>query len=166
MVKIEASVEINAPLERVWDIVSDLDNEPKFWKGTKKVRNISKEGGGGTGTTTTTAAAAAVTVIRREVTIAFGDQKCIQEVTVRPKTEIRALFTRGVIGGTKTMTLSSKDDGAAATTVLDVAWDVRPTGVMTMGGMFAAVIKRHVKNGTMQAMDSIRREAEGRVSCP
>ena len=44
MVTIEVSVEISAPIDKVWDIVSDIDNEPKFWKGTKEVRNISKDG--------------------------------------------------------------------------------------------------------------------------
>ena len=63
MAIIEASVDIKAPIEKVWSIVSDLDNEPKFWKGTKEVRIISKEGD----------------VVNREITIAFRDQKCFQQ---------------------------------------------------------------------------------------
>ena len=44
MAIIETSGKVNSPIEKVWDLVSDIDNEPKFWKGTKEVRNISKEG--------------------------------------------------------------------------------------------------------------------------
>ena len=44
MALIEISTQVNASSDKVWDIISDLDNEPKFWKGTKEVRNISKEG--------------------------------------------------------------------------------------------------------------------------
>jgi len=33
---IDVSIDINAPIDKVWDIVSDLDYEPKFWKGTKE----------------------------------------------------------------------------------------------------------------------------------
>ena len=66
MATIQVEVEINASIEKVWDIVSDIDNEPKFWKGTKEVRNISKEGN----------------TINREVIIAFRDQKCLQEVKI------------------------------------------------------------------------------------
>ena len=44
MATIEVEVEINASVDKVWDVVSDIDNEPKFWKGTKEVHNISKEG--------------------------------------------------------------------------------------------------------------------------
>jgi len=34
MAIIDTSIDINAPVDRVWDIISDLDNEPKFWKCT------------------------------------------------------------------------------------------------------------------------------------
>ena len=42
MAEIEVSVEISAPVDRVWEVISDIDNEPKFWRGTKEIRNISK----------------------------------------------------------------------------------------------------------------------------
>jgi len=78
MAVIETSIEINAPAEKVWDLVSDIDNEPKFWNGTKEVQNISKEGN---------------TVIR-EIIIAFRDQKCQQEVTFYPKEKIVAVLQK------------------------------------------------------------------------
>ena len=31
------SREIAAPLDKVWDIISDLDNEAQYWHGTKSV---------------------------------------------------------------------------------------------------------------------------------
>ncbi|HEY5735110.1 MAG TPA: SRPBCC family protein, partial [Nitrosopumilus sp.] len=77
MAIIQVDVEIDATIDKVWDIVSDIDNEPKFWKGTKEVRNISKEGN----------------IIKREVTIAFRDQKCLQEVKIYPKEKIEVRFT-------------------------------------------------------------------------
>jgi hypothetical protein len=36
--------EIPAPLDNVWNIVSDFDGEPEYWHGAKSVRNIRKEG--------------------------------------------------------------------------------------------------------------------------
>ena len=44
MAEIKTSVIINSTQEKIWGVISDIDNEPKFWKGTKEVRNISKEG--------------------------------------------------------------------------------------------------------------------------
>ena len=137
MATIEASVTISAPVDKVWDFVSDLDSEPKYWKGTKQVRNISKEGN------TTT----------REVTIAFKDSKCMQTVTLYPKEKIHAEFTEGILIGTKTIQLTPNGDG----TRLDATWDIKLSGMM---GMFTGMIKKHVKSGTEQALESIKQEIE------
>ncbi len=137
MAIIEASVQINAPAEKVWNIISDLDSEPKFWKGTKEVRNISKEGN----------------VVTREITIAFKDSKCMQMVTLYPKEKIQALFTKGIINGTKTVTLIPKEGGVS----LEAMWDIKLSGMM---GMFTGMVKKHIQSGTEQALQSIKQEAE------
>jgi len=137
MIQIQSAVEINAPLEKIWDIISDLDAEPKFWKGTKEVRNISKQGN----------------VITREITIAFKDSKCLQTVTLYPKEKIQAVFTKGIINGTKTIILTQKE-GA---TRLEAIWDMKLSGMM---GMFTGMVKKHIQSGTEQALQSIKQEAE------
>ncbi|HXU94912.1 MAG TPA: SRPBCC family protein [Candidatus Nitrosotalea sp.] len=137
MVQIQASVEIDAPIDKVWDIVSDLDSEPKFWKGTKEVRNISKEGN----------------TITREVTIAFKDSKCMQKVMLYPKQKIEVQFTKGIIEGSKTITLTQQENK----TILDVLWDMKLSGMM---GMFTGMIKKHIQSGTEQALQSIKQEIQ------
>ncbi len=137
MATIEVEVEINASIDKVWEVVSDIDNEPKFWKGTKEVRNISKEGN----------------TINREVTIAFRDQKCLQEVKIHPKEKIKAKFTKGIIDGEKIISLTSKNEK----TILSAYWDIKLTGMMSM---FTGMIKKHIKSGTEQAMQSIKEEIE------
>ena len=137
MVQIQASIEIDAPVDKVWDLVSDLDSEPKFWRGTKEVRNISKEGN----------------IITREVTIAFKDSKCMQKVTLYPKEKIQIEFTKGIIQGTKTVTLTPHDNK----TRLDALWDMKLSGMM---GMFTGMIKKHIQSGTEQALESIKQESQ------
>jgi len=137
MAEIRASVEINTPLEKIWSLVSDLDNEPKFWKGTKEIRNISKEGN----------------IVTREVTIAFKDSKCMQTVTLYPKEKIHAEFTKGIINGTKTVSLQPKGNS----THLEAVWDIKLSGMM---GMFTGMVKKHIQSGTEQALQSIKQEAE------
>lgn len=137
MALIEASVQINAPTEKVWNIISDLDGEPRFWKGTKEVRNISKEGN----------------VVTREIIIAFKDSKCMQTVTLYPKEKIQATFTKGIINGTKTVTLIPKEN----VTQLEATWDIKLSGMM---GMFTGMVKKHIQSGTEQALQSIKQEAE------
>ncbi|NIM25537.1 MAG: SRPBCC family protein [Nitrosopumilaceae archaeon] len=138
MVEITTSIEIDAPADKVWDLISDIDSEPKFWKGTKEVHNISKEGN----------------VVNREIVIAFRDQRCIQEVTLYPKEKIIAQFTKGIIDGSKTVSLKSQDNKS----LIDVVWNIRLAGLM---GMFTGMLKKHIKDGTDLALQSIKKELEG-----
>ena len=137
MATIDTSIGINAPVDRVWDIISDLDNEPKFWKGTKETRIISRDGN----------------VVTREITIAFRDSKCMQKITIQPKEKIYAEFTKGIIKGSKTLNLKSKDDSS----LLEANWDVKMSG---LAGMFTGMIKKHIRSGTEQALESIKQKAE------
>ena len=137
MAKIEVSTKIKSTVDKVWDIISDIDNETKYWKGTKEIHNISKDGN----------------KINREVIIAFRDSKCLQEVTLNPKEKIEIVFTKGIIQGTKTITLKMLEGEI----LLEAIWDVKLSGMM---GMFTGMIKKHVKSGTEQALQAIKSEAE------
>jgi len=137
MAIIDTSIDINAPVDRVWDIISDLDNEPKFWKGTKETRIISRDGN----------------VVTREITIAFRDSKCMQKITIQPKEKIYAEFTEGIIKGSKTLTLKPKDGNS----LLEANWDVKMSG---LAGMFTGIIKKHIRSGTEQALKSIKQKVE------
>jgi|TARA_B110000438_G_scaffold112555_1_gene110453 ribosome-associated toxin RatA of RatAB toxin-antitoxin module len=137
MAEIKTSIIINSSQEKIWNVISDIDNEPKFWKGTKDVKNISKDGNH----------------ISREITIAFRDQKCLQEVTITPKESIKAVFTKGVIVGEKILTLKNMNNSCE----LEAVWDVKLSGKM---GMFTGIIKKHIKSGTEQALQEIKKEVE------
>ena len=137
MAEIQASVIINSTQDKIWDVISDIDNEPKFWKGTKEIRNISKDGNH----------------ISREITIAFRDQKCLQEVTIIPKESIQAIFTKGVIVGEKILSLKPMENSCE----LEAVWNIKMSGMM---GMFTGMIKKHIKSGTEQALDAIKKEVE------
>jgi carbon monoxide dehydrogenase subunit G len=137
MATIVVQTEVNSTVEKVWEVISDIDNEPRFWKGTKEVKTLSKEGN----------------IIKREITIAFRDQKCLQEIQLKPKEEIKARFTKGILDGTKIITLIPKNNNV----ILKTAWDIKLSGKMNM---FTAIIKNHIKSGTEQAMKSIKEEIE------
>ena len=137
MAIIDTSIDINAPVDRVWDIISDLDNEPKFWKGTKETKIISRNGN----------------VVTREIIIAFRDSKCSQKITIQPKEKIYAEFIKGIIKGSKTLILKPKDDSS----LLEANWDVKMSG---LAGMFTGMIKKHIRSGTEQALESIKQKAE------
>ena len=137
MAIIVVQAEVNSTVEKVWEVISDIDNEPRFWKGTKEVKTLSKEGD----------------IIKREITIAFRDQKCLQEIQLKPKEEIKAKFTKGILDGTKIIRLTPKNN----TVILETTWNIKLSGKMNM---FTAIIKNHIKSGTEQAMKSIKEEIE------
>ena len=137
MAEIKASVIINATVDKIWEIISDINNEPEFWKGTKSIRNISQKGN----------------TTKREITIAFKDKKCLQDVTLYPKEKVEAIFTKGIINGRKTVTIQHID-GACT---LEAVWDIKLSGMM---GMFTGMVKKHIQSGTEQALVDIKREVE------
>ena len=128
---------IDASRDKVWDVAADLDNEPKFWKGTVSVRNISKSGN----------------KIEREVTLAFRNKRCMQEVSLEPKEKIFVKFTKGVIIGSKTITLQEDKGG----TILNVRWDITMRGVM---GVFSGMLKGHIRGGTESSLRAIKASVE------
>ena len=137
MVAINASREIAAPVSRVWQIVSDVDNEPKYWHGTKTVKNIRKSGN----------------TIEREVTIAFRDSLCRQIVVLDPEKSVEITITEGPMKGTKKVTLSPVGE----MTRIDAIWDIKLSGFL---GMFSGMVKKHIAEGTEEALDRIAKAVE------
>ena len=137
MVRIEVSREMNAPVEKVWKIASDMDNEPKYWHGTKSVKNLKVDGN----------------TINREVIIAFKNSKCMETVVLNPKKSIEVQITEGPMRGSKVITLN--DIGGK--TKVDVVWDIKLTGMMSM---FTGMVKGHIEQGTKDALERISADAE------
>ena len=135
---INASREISASIDRIWNIVADVDNEPKYWHGTKTVNNISKDNN----------------KIEREVTIAFKDSKCRQTVLLNPNKSVEIIITQGPIKGTKTITLHPLDNYK---TRIDVVWKIKLTGFLAV---FTGMVKGHISKGTDEALVRIAEAVE------
>jgi ribosome-associated toxin RatA of RatAB toxin-antitoxin module len=138
MVTINASREVSASLDRTWNIVADVDNEPQYWHGTKTVKNISKAGN----------------KIEREVTISFKDSKCRQTVVLNPKKSVEIMITEGPIKGTKTVMLNPAGN---LKTRIDVVWNIKLAGFL---GMFTGMVKKHIAEGTEEALARIAKAVE------
>jgi len=137
MTEIKASIQINSPVDKVWNIVSDLDRESKFWNNITKVRTISTEND----------------VVKREITIGKVD-RCLQTVTLYPQQKILAEFTKGIIGGTKTTMLTPRNNG----TLLEITWDVKFKGI---AGFMSGKLNSDFQIHTEQAVLAIKQETEG-----
>jgi hypothetical protein len=138
MPKIENFVEIKAPKDKVWKIISDLDNEAEYWWGTKEVRNISKEGN----------------TINREITQNFRNHKISQKVILRPEDEIEIQYLKGLTEGVKMLKLESMGDNSQK---LTSTWNVHFPGIYVLLTWWIA---GHVKKGNIDALDRIKKAAE------
>ena len=137
MVEIKIRLQINAPTEKVWNIISDINDDPKFWKGTTAIRNLAKDDN----------------VITREVTIGKVD-RCLQTVTLFPKEGIHIRWTKGSITGTKDLILVPMSN----TTYLEVVLQYKLSG---MTRFLSGKITKDLQHEADQAVKLIKEKAEG-----
>ncbi len=140
MVEIKIKLQINATTEKVWNVISNVDDEPKFWKGTTAIRNLAKDGN----------------VITREVTIGKVD-RCLQTVTLFPKEGINIHWTKGSITGTKDVMLVPMGN----TTQLEVDLKYKLSG---MASFLPGKITKDLQREADEAVQLIKEKAEGKMN--
>ncbi|HEY7570386.1 MAG TPA: SRPBCC family protein [Nitrososphaeraceae archaeon] len=136
MVLIHASKKMAASIDRVWDVVSDIDRDPNFWRGTRQIKNISK----------------AENRVKRDVVIAFRNSVCKEIVVFDPKKSINIEITEGPIKGKKTIALSNIENNF---TRIDVEWNIKINGLFVI---FTQIVKKHILSGTQEALERISKE--------
>src|SRR5215211_3221004 len=146
--EIKASREISAPIDQVWNVVSDVDNETKYWPTFKSIKNIN-----------TTAINMTANTTEREVTLVVGPQGetiTHQFVTVNPEQfVVETNITEGPVTGTRLLTLSPSPNTNA--TKIDVLWNVDMSGIPIFGRGFA---KDGIMRTTEEALSNIAAEVE------
>lgn len=146
--EIKASREISAPINQVWNVVSDIDNETKYWSTFKTIKNINMTATNMTANTT-----------EREVTIVtgpLGETITHQFVTVNPQQfVVETNITEGPVTGTRVLTLSPSSNANA--TRIDVFWNVDMSGIPIFGRGFA---KDGIMRTTEEALRNIAAEVE------
>jgi hypothetical protein len=148
--EIRASREISSSIDQVWNIVSDIDNETKYWSTFKAIKNINMTAFNMTANTT-----------KREVTIVtgpLGETVTHQFVTVNPEQfVVETNITEGPVTGTRTLTLSPSSSTNA--TRIDVLWNVDMSGIPFFGRGFA---NDGIMRTTEEALTNIAAELEVR----
>ena len=151
--EIRANREVYAPIDQVWSIVSNIDNETKYWSTFKAIKNIN-----------TTAINMTANTTEREVTLLVGPQgetTTHQFVTVNPEQfVVKTNVTEGPVTGTRTLTLSpSSSTNNSNATRIDVFWNVDMSGIPIFGRGFA---KDGIMRTTEEALSRIAAEVEVR----
>ena len=148
--EIRASREISAPIDQVWNVVSNVDNETKYWSTFKAIKNINKTAINMTANTT-----------EREVTLAagpLGETITHQFVTVNSEQfVVQTNITEGPVTGTRLLTLNPSSNTNA--TKIDVFWNVDLSGIPIFGRGFA---KDGIMRTTEEALSNIAAEVEAK----
>jgi carbon monoxide dehydrogenase subunit G len=133
VIAIQVSRELAAPLDKVWEIIADVDREPEFWYGTKSIKNTKKT----------------EKIIEREVVISFRNSICKEIVTLDPKKSVKISIIDGPMKGTKNIMINDVGNNK---TRIDVEWDIKLAGFL---GMFTRIVKKHISEGTEEALERI-----------
>jgi len=148
--EIKASREVSSPIEKVWNVASDIDNETEYWSTFKAIKNINTSTVNMTANTT-----------EREVTIEtgpLGESITHQFVTVNPEQYVvETNITEGPVTGTRTLTLSPSSNTNA--TRIDALWNVDLSGIPIFGRGFA---KEGILRTTEEALANIAAQLEVR----
>jgi uncharacterized protein YndB with AHSA1/START domain len=147
--EIKVSREISVPIDQVWNVVSDIDNETKYWSTFKSIKNINMTAINMTANTT-----------EREVTLLtgpLGETTTHQFVTVNSEQfVVETNITEGPVTGTRLLTLSPSSSNTNATKI-DVFWNVDLSGIPIFGRGFA---KDGIMRTTEEALSKIAAEVE------
>jgi hypothetical protein len=131
------------PLDKIWDIISDVDNDPQYWKGLSLIRNIRKE----------------KNLVERSVKVGFMENEGHQIIKLNPKESVDLMMTNGPLRGSRQMKLCPSEDQKK--TILSVEWDFQFSGVPIFARGF---VKSQIEGVTKEALEKIARATEGSSS--
>jgi ribosome-associated toxin RatA of RatAB toxin-antitoxin module len=135
--QIKVTREMSVPIDQVWNIVSNVDEETKYWSIIKDIKNINMTDN----------------MVDREVTIGVGpqDTKTRQFVTLSLDQKlIQTNITEGPVTGSRVLTLNSISDSNA--TRVDVVWDLDLNNIPVFARGFT---KDNFMKTTEEALDKI-----------
>jgi hypothetical protein len=138
---INVTQHISAPANKVWEIISNVDNDPQYWSTFKEINNINRTDN----------------IIERQVIISAGPQNNTshQIVTIYPdKMIIQTKLTEGFVTGNRILEL---DTLPANKSRLNAIWDVDLSGIPSIGRGFT---ENGIKQTTEEALKRVAMAAE------
>lgn len=143
MIEISKIQEASAPVEKVWRLVGDLENEQNYWPVLRNVKILEKKNS---------------YTVEREATIQrgpMGEAKSFQTLTVDPEQKSSTLtMTKGPMLGSRKIVLSPIDAGKK--TRIDVNWKFEIQGIP---GFAQGFVKGNISEVTEKALAAIAEES-------
>jgi carbon monoxide dehydrogenase subunit G len=143
LIEISKTQEVAAPIDDVWKIVGDLENEQRHWDALRSVKILEKKN---------------ENTVEREATIRrgpMGEAKSYQTLTLdQAKKSSTLTMTKGPMLGTRKIALSSTD---GKTTKIEAKWEFELKGIP---GFAQGFVKDNISEVTEKALSGIAKEAQ------
>src|ERR671914_994534 len=130
--------EISASIGTVWNIISDVDNEPLYWQNLT-VSNARKDG----------------KTTEREVTVGFRDLKVAHAVGQYSKKFVEVSLTEASVIGTRVIIILRP--GGDNKTRIEVAWDIKLSDIPLLS---RGMMRNEIMKGTKEILDRIARAVQ------
>ncbi|MGB9003675.1 MAG: hypothetical protein WCC52_07715 [Nitrosotalea sp.] len=135
MVEVDIMLQVNAPFENIWNIISKVDNDPNYWKSIISIKNISRDRN----------------TVTRKIHLSNGS-KCQQKITLFPKEGIHIQWTKGPIVGTKDIMII--DNGSITIIRIQINYNLK-----VAGDKFASVLEE-LQSEAEHVLQLIKKQAE------
>ena len=135
--QIHASREASASVDRLWNIISNAVDDPKYWSQIHTMKIIKRTGN----------------TIEADTTVGPFNAKGHVIMTLNPKRSVITNFTKGPVIGTRAVTLSPLSENK---TKIDVLWSIDMPGIPFFGRAFA---KGNFLKTTEEALNRILQAA-------
>ncbi len=140
MASLTKSREIHASLDRVWDVMSRTDEDPRYWSAIRDIKVIEKRDN----------------TIEREATVGPSgfSHRSRQTLTLEPKRSIKLKMIGNPMTGERTIALTQSGKNG---TRVDVEWDFE---LKDVPGFVGGIVKNQLSKATDAALAKIAEEAE------
>jgi uncharacterized membrane protein len=135
---VEKTCEIFARVDRVWGLISNIDNDVEYWGAIKDVKILKRDGN----------------TIEREATVGLRDHKTKQTLVFDPKKTIQLSLTGEGIAGERKITIVPMGRN---NTRVDVVWKME---VFDVPGFVGGLVNRQLSKVTEEALRRFKKEAE------
>jgi ribosome-associated toxin RatA of RatAB toxin-antitoxin module len=135
--QIHASREVSASVDRLWNIVANVGDDPKYWSQIHTMKIINKTGN----------------IIDAETTVGPQNARSHYIITLHPKQSVVANITDGPVTGSRVITLSPLSGNK---TKIDASWSIDMPGIPFFGRGFA---KDNFMKTTEDALNKITQAA-------
>ena len=140
MVKISKSKVMLTSVEKAWDLISNVDNDPKYWSQIRDIRVTKAEGN----------------TVERDATVGpkTFSHKSHQVLVFDPKKTIKLTMMGGPMDGERTITFVSLGKN---NTRIEVEWDLK---LKDVPGFVQTIVKGQISKATDNALEKLAKELE------